>query len=282
MNRFIILANPDKDENLTYTNTIRDYLNRHGCECSVCTERVRDNTISKYLQNRPECAIIIGGDGTILQAATELVKYDMPMIGVNVGHLGFLTEIEPGQLIEKIDALLADEYEVEERMLLEGFVAHEDRKTKPLCALNDVVISRTGFSRIIQLRIYVNEELMDIYEADGVIVSTPTGSTGYNLAAGGPIVNPRMESIVVTPISPHSLSARSIVLSPTDQIRIEIGRVRKTQPEEAAVTFDGDESFQLEPCDVVHIACSKQKVKLLTLQQVSFYEIVRNKLGKRS
>ncbi len=272
MKDFVVIANTEKDRNLALSSRIRDYFLGHGCACAI-VDQVTDET--------PDCAIIVGGDGTILQAARSLVERDIPMIGVNVGRLGFLAEIEVADLEKTLDCLRRDEYSIERRMMLEGWAKRRSGTTAPVSALNDIVIGRTGFSRIVQLKLRVNDELLDIYEADGVILSTPTGSTGYNLSAGGPVVNPRSQAIVVTPISPHSLTARSIVLSADDRIRIEIGRVRKTQAEEAAATFDGKVDLPLEPGDEVTVYKSKWTARLIRLRQISFYEILRSKFGNR-
>jgi NAD+ kinase len=270
MKKFVIIPNREKDPQLILSNRIMDYLLQHQCECSI---------VDDVQGEEPECAIIVGGDGTILQAARILVERDIPMIGVNVGHLGFLAEIEVSDLEQTLDSLINDEYRMEQRMMLSGWVQKKNETTEMISALNDIVVGRAGYSRIIQLKIWVNDELLDIYQADGVILSTPTGSTGYNLSAGGPVVNPKSQAIVITPISPHSLSARSIVLSAEDVIRIEIGRVRKSQAEEGAATFDGKVDIPLEPGDVVTVCRSKFNTRLVKLRETSFYEILRSKLN---
>ena len=166
-------------------------------------------------------------------------------------------------------------------MLLEGSIYHEDKLVFRSFALNEIVVSRSGFSRIIELKLTAGGELLDVYDSDGVIVSTPTGSTGYNLSAGGPIVSPKTSLIVVTPILSHSLISRSIVLSSEEEIVIEVGRVRKTQLEEAVATFDGQMGQELSPLDKVVIKKAKETVRLIHFGNVSFYEIVRNKLYGR-
>ena len=145
-------------------------------------------------------------------------------------------------------------------------------------ALNDIVISRSGFSRVIGLKVYVNGKVMEIYEADGVIISTPTGSTGYNLSAGGPIVSPKTSLIIITPISPHSLTSKSIVLSSDDIIDIEILKMRKAQEEEAIVSFDGQPGPQLSPGDRISVKRSDTYTGMIKLFDVSFYEVLRKKI----
>ena len=146
-------------------------------------------------------------------------------------------------------------------------------------ALNDVVITRAGFSRIIGLNVYVNDELLDTYEADGVIVSTPTGSTGYNLSAGGPIVSPNSNAIVVTPISPHSLTSKSIVFDSNDVIKIEIIKKRKTQITEAIASTDGGNNEELSAGDIVTVKKSEKKIDLIKLYDFNFFRVLRDKIG---
>ena len=146
-------------------------------------------------------------------------------------------------------------------------------------ALNDIVVSRAGFSRVIGLRVYVNGRVMDNYEADGLIVSTPTGSTGYNLSAGGPIVSPRTNVMIITPISPHSLTSKSIVLGNSDEIVVEVLKMRKAQEEEAIVNFDGQPGTQLSAGDRIVIHKAEQTTKMLKLFDVSFYEVLREKMA---
>ena len=187
-----------------------------------------------------------------------------------------------GELEEALDQILEDDYEIVERMMLKGEIYHEDERINESLALNDLVITRSGISRIIECKIWVNGRLMNNYQGDGLIVATPTGSTGYNLSAGGPVVCPKADIMLLTPICPHSLSVRSTVLVPTDDIWIEIGRMRKTQTEEAMATFDGQTGVHLTPGDRIHVRPASEKIYLLKMREHSFYEILRNKLKKQS
>ena len=191
-----------------------------------------------------------------------------------LGTLGFLTEVEESNAYKAIDRLLADDYSIEKRMMIEG----RKGETSFSC-LNDVVITRAGFSRIIGLNIYVNEQLLDTYEADGVIVATPTGSTGYNLSAGGPIISPKSKAVVVTPISPHSLTSKSVVFDSADRIRIEVVKKRRTQETEAIVSFDGADNIELSAGESVEVTCSKREIRLIKMYDVSFYSVLREKIG---
>lgn len=254
MKNFLILTNEKKDPGLRISKKIQDYIEKQGGisqrMCDFTRHVQKDmNCITKDT----ECVIVLGGDGTMLHAARLIVDHDIPMVGVNLGTLGFLTEIELSKLYDGLDGLLNDTFQIEERMMLDGRVIHADHETDHLPAINDVVIARSGFSRIISFRIMVNGKLLDVYEADGIIVSTPTGSTGYNLSAGGPVVNPKANVILITPICPHSLQSNSLVLSPEDEIDIYIENVRESQLEEAYVTFDGQVARKLQPGDVLQV-----------------------------
>lgn len=278
MNSFLIIANSDKDINLELSNNILNYLEEHnakGLLVSADAKYYENNLIKdEYLQD-VQAIIVLGGDGTMLRAVRTVGK-DIPFLGINLGTLGFLAEVEVANLYKAIDRLLADDYRIEKRMMIEGRVGD-----KVYHSLNDIVITRAGFSRIIGLAVYVNGELLDTYEADGVIISTPTGSTGYNLSAGGPIISPRTKAIVVTPISPHSFSAKSVVFDSLDNISVEIVKKRKTQDTEAIVSFDGDNNMELSAGDVVNAGISSKEVSLIKMYDVNFYSVLRDKIGGR-
>ena len=277
MNNFLILANTDKDVDLSLSNKISEYLLSKGAKATIVSDvddHYEDLRVKEELMKGVQAAIVLGGDGTMLRAAHSIGTYDVPYIGINLGTLGFLTEIEESNVYEALDRLLKDEFIIEKRMMIEGSV-----KDKVFHSLNDVVITRAGFSRIIGLKVYVNNQLLDTYEADGVIVATPTGSTGYNMSAGGPIVSPKASAIVVTPISPHSLTSKSVVFDSTEEIRVEIMKKRKTQETEAIVSFDGSNSIELAAGDVVNVKLSARSISLIKMYDVNFYTVLRDKIG---
>ena len=277
MNNFLILANTDKDVNLSLSNKISEYLMGKGAKATIVSdvnEHYEDLRVKEELMKGVQAAIVLGGDGTMLRAAHSIGTYNVPYIGINLGTLGFLTEIEESNVYEALDRLLNDDFIIENRMMIEGSV-----KDKVFHSLNDVVITRAGFSRIIGLKVYVNNQLLDTYEADGVIVATPTGSTGYNMSAGGPIVSPKASAIVVTPISPHSLTSKSVVFDSTEEIRVEIMKKRKTQDTEAIVSFDGSNSIELAAGDVVNVKLSARSISLIKMYDVNFYSVLRDKIG---
>ncbi len=284
MKDFLIATNYIKDSNLMLTTRIENYLEERGCTyrriLGNCGAVAAENDVSFSISENDsyDCALALGGDGTILQVSRDLRNTDIPIVGVNLGTIGFLTEIEPNQIEDVLDRLIKDDYLVEERMNIEGSLVKDGQALNWDIALNDIVITRAGFSRVIGLKIYVNGKVMEIYEADGVIVSTPTGSTGYNLSAGGPIVSPKTDIIILTPISSHSLTSKSIVLSSSDEIEIEVLKMRKAQKEEAILSFDGQPGIQLSPGDKVKIVRSDMTTKMIKLFDVSFYKVLRDKL----
>ncbi len=282
MKNFLIATNFIKDEKFILTSKIEDYIAMHGGNSHRITVDMNRGVDSAFdSHNTYDCIIALGGDGTILKVSRDLRTLNLPIVGVNLGTLGFLAEVEPEQIFSVLDRLMADDYEMEERINITGAVYKENMDTPVVedIALNDIVISRAGFSRIIGLKIYVNGRVMDIYEADGVIVSTPTGSTGYNLSAGGPIVCPKTNIMIVTPISPHSLTSKSIVFSGTDEIVVEVLKMRKAQEEEAIVNFDGQQGTQLSAGDRIVIRKSDTVTKMVKLFDVSFYEVLREKIS---
>lgn len=280
MNRFMIVVNPDKDTDSTVTNRIQSYLEAHGAACMV--RDVFHLEFSDWEALKKEqfgCVLVLGGDGTLLRMAGETEDIDIPLFGINLGTVGFLTEGEVVNIEEILDRLLTDDFTIEERMMVTGTVTKADGTTYRKSALNDIVISRAGFSRLIGLNVSVDGQVLDTYEADGVVISTPTGSTGYNLSAGGPIVSPDAELLVITPVSPHSLTAKSIVLSGKEEITIEITKKRKTQDTEAICSFDGGNDVELSVGDRVDIRKAEKITRLIKASNVNFYEILRNKLG---
>lgn len=285
MDRFLIITNKEKDTDLLVTNKIAAYIERAGRSYTLSSvSSLQEQPCTEPIPENIECAIVLGGDGTIIQTANDLMTREIPILGVNLGTLGFLAEIEKDHVSEALDRLFKDDYRIESRLMIEGDVVLQqpgegNNENIKGFALNDLVITRKGFSRIISLGIYVNDELVDNFHGDGVIISTPTGSTAYNLSAGGPIVIHRTDAMVITPICPHSLSPRSIVVSSEDEIRIIVGKSKKTQEAEAIVTYDGNKVIDLGTEDTVIIRKARYSTKLIKLNRTGIYEVLRSKLG---
>lgn len=271
MDKFYIVTNQDKDPDFIQTYKIRDYIISKGKICKT----MKDGPVDWDTQ----CIIVLGGDGTLIGAARDYVDMQIPMLGVNLGTLGYLTSVEKEDVFEGIDCLIDGKFTIESRMMLEGKVVKHGQVEYTDVALNDIIVTRSGFSRLVETKLFINDMEVDTYAGDGVIISTPTGSTGYSLSAGGPVVIPQSSLMIITPICPHSLTARSIVVSACDRIRVEVGRRRKSQQEEALVTFDGQSAVELESEDSVEICQAPAMVKLVKVNSRSFYEILRTKIG---
>lgn len=288
MEHFYIITNKPKDEQLKVTGEIVSFLEANGKRCSVC---VRDKATWDY-QKRTEaaeseihvphdtdCILVLGGDGTLLQAAADTMDLDIPLLGINLGTLGFMAEVEKTGIEHALQALIDDHFKVEERMMLDGQIYCGGQIQKKHPALNDIVLTRSGSLKIVTYEIYVNGQFLNRYHADGVIVSTPTGSTGYNMSAGGPIVEPTAKILLLTPICPHTIGARSIVLSSEDEIEIKI-KSRNGEKQQLEVNFDGSFTQNLFSGDSITICRSKRVTKFLRLSEVSFLEVLHKKLNE--
>lgn len=279
---FLIYANKYKDPDLSMTARIRAYLEQKGQKISLrIKEKDWKDTEAEEPIQIPEdvdCMLVLGGDGTVLQAARETIAYHIPLIGVDLGTLGYMTQIEPSNLEDALDRLILGDYRQESRMMLQGQVLFGNGEVKEGLALNDIVITRSGSLRIIKLKIYVNGLFLYEYQADGIIVTTPTGSTGYNLSAGGPLVEPGAQLMVLTPICPHTLNQRSIILSAEDIVEIEIpaGREGKSQTVEASL--DGALSVPVNTGDRIRVQKSRQSAEFIQLSKVSFLETLHQKM----
>ncbi len=216
----------------------------------------------------------LGGDGTLLRGARFLDGRDAPILGVNLGNLGFLTSCGASGALQALERVAADDYCVESRMTIEGY-SSRDHDGVRWRALNDIVLHKGGFARVMRFRISVNGDLVGAYAADGVIVSTPTGSTAYSLSAGGPVVVPTVESIIITPISPHALAVRPVVLSPDAEISIKA----EDGPDELLVTVDGQVGSTFAPGDSLVMRRAKDPVWLVRFADSSFFSTMRQKLG---
>ena len=223
---------------------------------------------------------MLGGDGTMIQAAIDLVHTELPIIGVNTGNLGFLTEVEYQNVYSALDKLLSGDYTIESRMMLKEISYFKQPDSRSSCyALNDIVISKRGSGRLITVKVYLENELADVYRADGLIISTPTGSTGYNLSAGGPVMVPNLKAMVVTPICAHSLNKRSLVVDAKEKITLEIGQTKDVGIDLAMVTADGRTIGELSTGDKLVLEVPHATTRLIKLSEIGFYERMREKLN---
>ncbi|MCD7745822.1 MAG: NAD(+)/NADH kinase [Lachnospiraceae bacterium] len=287
MNVFYVISNEQKDPGQETAKYIRKYLSDRGRTCYLRgrggkTARGQYHyTDAKRIPEDVECVLVLGGDGTLLHAARDLVGRRLPLLGVNMGTLGYLAEVDRKNLPEVLDGLIADEYVIEERMMLSGAAWHQDRVLMSDMALNDIVITRNGRMRVVDFNIYVDGTFLYSYAADGIIVSTPTGSTGYSLSVGGPIISPASSMLLLTAIAPHTMNARPIVLPPDVEVVVEIGSGHEEDATDGAeATFDGDTSVKLNAGDRISITRAGKRTQLIKTKNTSFLELLREKMNK--
>lgn len=256
------------------------WLIRNGISVRLPAEAARDCGLEKFscpdnqFYQGLDCLLVLGGDGTLLQAARSVVGRSIPLLGVNLGHLGFLTELEVADLYEGLDRLVKGDYHLEERMMLRTEVIRFGQMINTTYALNDVVVAKGSFARIIDLECYIDNNYFTTYRGDGIIMATPTGSTAYSLSAGGPIVCPTFEVILLTPICPHTFYSRPLVISPRQTVKIAIA-----QPaQEIIMTIDGQTSIRLEQTDQIIVSRAELSTTLIKLRGRHFFEVLRGKL----
>lgn len=258
---------------------LKDWLEDRGIV--VHTEEMSPRTTSRtYSQEQTsipdtvDWVAVLGGDGTLLGAARKVGRYGLPILGINLGGLGFLTEIPATRLYQDMERLIAGEIDIETRLMLQARVIRDGEELCHFSALNDVVINKGALARIIELGVSIDDRFLTTFRADGLIISTPTGSTGHNLSAGGPIVYPALEALLVNPICPFTLTHRPIILPGTSIIEI-----RMRQPsEEVLITFDGQVGFDLVDHDRVVISKSEKKLRLIKSPNQDYFDILRTKL----
>lgn len=281
MKKIAIIPNNIKDIGLLVTKRVVDYLLGKAelyMENKFSVTGMKVNYVKKSaIFENVDLMIILGGDGTILQEAAACAKYGIPVMGINLGKVGFLTEIECDNIENALNKLLAEEYTIEKRMLIKLEIRREGKTVCVQNALNDVVVSKPSGAKLIDMELYAGDELVNRYIADGLIIATPTGSTGYSISAGGPVVDPSMTLYIATPICPHMLSARSAVLSADKPIII---RLDSAYPDnEAVVTADGDVQGYISSADEVAVLKSKYEFQLIRTGRQSFYNTLISKLS---
>lgn len=274
-----MIANIEKDPGLEYTRKVISRLK--SCAKLYAEEKYKDLledvNFAEYDTIFEECDFIIslGGDGTLLSVARSAAVYGKPVLGVNLGHIGFLTGTEREHLFNIPFEEIIENANIDSRMLIHACVVRKGETVWSSSAVNDIVITRRTFSRLTEISVTANGKFVDKYRADGLIISTPAGSTAYSLAAGGPIIEPEVKAITITPICPHMLNTRPIVVSDTVVLEATIGEMAE---HECAISADGQENFMLHGGDVVRIEKSAHTAQLVRLHDKSFYDLLRNKL----
>jgi NAD+ kinase len=273
-----VIANLQRTGATDVVRRFVDWCNDRGMEMALCEElhsAIDDDSIIVKREDLPELSDLIvsmGGDGTLLATARIVGDTNVPILGVNIGSLGFLTVQKPDDLEDALDRIKDGRYRIEKRMALEAVVeSSSDRKL--MFALNEVVVGRSDF-RMIKLALYSDGDYICSYAADGLIISTPTGSTAYSLAAGGPILNPEMNAIVASPIAPHSLASRPLIFTSQEKLRLLI----TSETDVALMTVDGQVSTRLRGGDKITVRRADHCVNLVRFDENSFYRVLRSKL----
>lgn len=276
MNLVGIVTKDKSEEALKILSTLTTYLESKSMEYFITESKEGD--IESSIRNKiTKCdlSVALGGDGTLLFASRIFSKYKIPIVGINLGGLGFITEFREGELLECMECIVNGNNTYEERMMIDVHVYRGGNHLYTSTGLNDLVINTGGISRLILLEVLSGKDLIGTYRSDGIIVATPTGSTAYSLSAGGPILKPNMKALVISPICPHSLGARPMIVPSEEVIKIKV----LSENREITATIDGQVALDLEYMDEIHVKRSEMITKLISLGKRSFYDIVREKLA---
>ena len=283
--KFLLMPNIEKEHAAECCNGIAEKLCALGGEVWTLSKYRPFFPLSCYqfgedffkLLSACDLVIAVGGDGTIIHYAKHAVAYGKRLLGVNVGRLGFVAGLEPDQL-PLLSGLFCEDYLTEKRMLLSVRILGGERENEEYLALNDAVVSKSSISRMVELTVHYNQKPIAEYRADGLIVATPTGSTAYTLSAGGPVIDPAIFSLLMTPICPHSLFSRTIVFSPESRLEI----YEQTQSREPiCLTLDGEQSILLEENEYVSVGKSDREVQMINLKKQAFCEVLNEKIIER-
>jgi NAD+ kinase len=276
-----IIVKDNSDAVATTLRTLHDFLVSKSCK--ILLDPNAEGLLSKdipildraTLGKQSDLAIVIGGDGTFLSAVRALVDYNVPILGINLGRLGFLVDIYPDEMLHTMEQILDGEYVEETRFLLSAQVVRDNKILTEANAFNDVVIHIRDVARMIEFKTWINGQYVHYQRADGIVISTPTGSTAYALSGGGPLLHATLDAIVLVPICPHTLSNRPLVVNADSEIDIEIGENRQST---AQVSFDGQNGYDVLPGDTIRIRRKKNAVRLVHPAQYDYYHILRYKL----
>lgn len=281
MDKFLIVTNKNKDEGMEISKAIESFLSVRRKQYEMIGFNRKLPFIPTEMLENCDCVIVCGGDGTILAVADAIVESGKPILGVNMGHIGYLAGTSKEDIFDSLERLLQDDYKICKRMMISGDVYRNDSKILSGVALNDIVITRGGSLQVLNFSIGVSGKKLKSYSADGVIIATPTGSTAYNLSAGGPIAEPESDIILLTPISPHTLMNRTIVLKADDKVEIEILKAHDEDSQmQIEVNFDGGSRLPLQPGDIVTATRADVVTSLISFDEVSFLETLSIKMSE--
>ncbi len=269
MQNFYVISNELKDSDNMLSRQVAKYLSDRGVKAYLRHDEFDADSI--------DVVVVLGGDGTLLKAVREFEGSNALFLGINIGTMGFLTDTDMDSYTSCLDRVLNDDYIIDERMMIKGEIYRDGALIYENTSLNDIVVSRYGNLIIVDFDVYVNDKYLSTYSADGVIIATATGSTAYSLSAGGPIIQPNAELIMVTPICPHTLNKRSLIFGPKDKVTIRLSDIKKTDTKRIA-TFDGEQFFTVNTNDEIVITRSATVTKLIKTNNDSFLSRVREKL----
>jgi len=280
INKVGIVANTEKEETAAYVKPLKNWLEKRNIAVFIEAEiaakiGLRGGLSLDTLARNTELVTVLGGDGTMLRTARRMAKYNVPIVGINMGSFGYLTEVNLKEMDSALELILRGNYLTEKRMMLDVTIRHGKTTINAGAVLNDVVINRGNISRIVELDATINKKYLTTYKADGLIISTPTGSTAYSLSAGGPIVYPEKDLIIINPICPHMLTNRPLIIPENSDLQVTLWSKERG----ATLTLDGQESYRLRSGDIVTVKKSKYVTKLVLSPHRSYWEILRSKLG---
>ena len=276
-----IIVNRERKNALDYAISLVSWLEEKNIKVFVTDWLGRKINRQELIADKREIGekanliISLGGDGTLFRVARDFSPYQIPLLGINLGGLGFLTEIPVSQFKEGLTKIMTGRYKIEKRLMLEAIIYRDKRKIGTSLALNDFVISKVALSRLVNLKTFVSGEFITTYSADGLIISTPTGSTAYSLSAGGPIVQPNLGIIILSPICAHTLAVRPLIISENDVVEV----ILEHPSSKVMLTVDGQIGFDLKDKDIIRVKKASCQAKLIRLEEKAFFEILQTKLG---
>lgn len=281
MKKIGIITNEDKDRDFTYTRLLAESIKRHGGS-PLMTDVLSEASSSgvpcgseQDLIDSCDYLVCLGGDGTFLKAARKVYRSRIPIMGINLGNLGYLAEVDRDNIENAVKHLMEGKYEIEKRMMLEAVISRKGKDTITDVALNDVVITRGAVSRILHVKAYINDVFVDTFPGDGLIIASPTGSTAYSLSAGGPIADPDTEVMIMTPICPHILYSRSFITKSDSVVKAVVA---DGFDHHAMVSLDGREGYEITNGDHVSVRKSGYSINLIKIGKVNFFDILRTKI----
>ncbi len=278
MNKIGIICKTGVTKPIEILKDLLPWLRQKGCETFIDIETASVLNMEGFPRSKipslSEVIIVLGGDGTMLSTCRLVADKGIPVLGINIGGLGFITEVQIDKLYETLDRVLSDECPIEERIMLTAKVRRLGEIIAEYIVLNEVVVNKAALARIIDLETYVNQNYVTTFKADGLIISTPTGSTAYSLSAGGPILYPTLDNIIITPICPHTLTNRSMVIPGDSIVKI----ILSSPTERVYLTMDGQVGFSVMQNDVIEVAKAPFKTRLLIPCDRDYFQILRTKL----